>query len=292
MSFSKRKKIRHPSIFERLSGYIKRTVMSFEIPLSQNEKHKIFDVLDSFEKEIDVEDKINHELSAIDSQSRNCWKNWDDDILTKSRNVQYKEAIRSDKDIPFSQKVMANLMKQKQYESDSELLEEEEEYEHESNSDASNSFGDEEEQMEYEPDNESEASTLKNYLNSKTKPDYIPSRFSKTPREHTKPIKTPTHYTNSSKTQTMISRTKTPQARQSTVKKVSQRKFTKSDAAKLRQENIDLKAQLARLEAALDRTNMEKKRISELIAQSKKTRAKQQAQIDYLKEQSLYGKKK
>lgn len=65
--------------------------------------------------------------------------------------------------------------------------------------------------------------------------------------------------------------------------------FSRSDAARLRQENIALKSQVSRLLNALDRSEVEIKRLKGELQRQKQDNAKQQAVIAYLKEQKLYG---
>lgn len=66
--------------------------------------------------------------------------------------------------------------------------------------------------------------------------------------------------------------------------------FSRSDAARLRQENIALKSQVSRLLNALDRSEVEIKRLKGELQRQKQDNAKQQAVIAYLKEQKLYGR--
>lgn len=68
--------------------------------------------------------------------------------------------------------------------------------------------------------------------------------------------------------------------------------FNRSDLARLRQDNISLKALVTRLRDALDRANGENKRLKEELAKSEMQNARQKQMIDYLKEQKIYGNKK
>jgi hypothetical protein len=67
--------------------------------------------------------------------------------------------------------------------------------------------------------------------------------------------------------------------------------YTRTDAARLRQDNIELRAQVARLQAALDRANIENNRLLIEMQKLESSRAKQASIIAYLKEERLYGKK-
>lgn len=67
--------------------------------------------------------------------------------------------------------------------------------------------------------------------------------------------------------------------------------FNRTDAAKLRQDNIDLRAQVERLQAALDRSNLENARLKEELHQSETLRGKQKTMIAFLKKEKLYGQK-
>ena len=68
--------------------------------------------------------------------------------------------------------------------------------------------------------------------------------------------------------------------------------FSRADAARLRQDNLELKAQVTRLQAALDRANMENAKLKEELQRYKQDKQKQKSVIAFLKEDRLYGKKK
>jgi hypothetical protein len=63
------------------------------------------------------------------------------------------------------------------------------------------------------------------------------------------------------------------------------------DAARLRQDNLELSAQMTRLRAALDRANIENRRLRVEIRKLESDRTKQSSIIAYLKEERLYPKK-
>jgi hypothetical protein len=67
--------------------------------------------------------------------------------------------------------------------------------------------------------------------------------------------------------------------------------FNRSDAARLRQDNIDLKRDVGRLQAALDRANLEISRLKQEVQRAEQASTKQKTVIRYLKEEKLYGNK-
>jgi lipid II:glycine glycyltransferase (peptidoglycan interpeptide bridge formation enzyme) len=67
--------------------------------------------------------------------------------------------------------------------------------------------------------------------------------------------------------------------------------FNRSDAARLRQDNIELRAQVARLQAALDRARLENSRVKEDLQKAQMESQKQKSVIAFLKEEKLYGNK-
>jgi hypothetical protein len=67
--------------------------------------------------------------------------------------------------------------------------------------------------------------------------------------------------------------------------------FTRSDAARLRQDNIELKAQVARLKAAIDRAQLENSRLQTELQRAEAEKMKQKSIIAFLKEEKLYGRR-
>jgi cell division protein FtsB len=68
-------------------------------------------------------------------------------------------------------------------------------------------------------------------------------------------------------------------------------RYTRADAARLRQDNIELRAQVAQLQTALDRAKTENGRLLTEVQKLESGRAKQASIIAYLKEEKLYGKR-
>jgi hypothetical protein len=66
--------------------------------------------------------------------------------------------------------------------------------------------------------------------------------------------------------------------------------YTRADAARLRQDNIELRGQVTRLQAALDRANTENHRLRVEMRKLEAARTKQASIIAYLKEERLYPK--
>lgn len=67
--------------------------------------------------------------------------------------------------------------------------------------------------------------------------------------------------------------------------------YDRADVARLRQDNISLRAMVSRLQDALDRANYENARLKEELNKSEMNCMRQKGIISYLKEQKLYGKK-
>ena len=67
--------------------------------------------------------------------------------------------------------------------------------------------------------------------------------------------------------------------------------YERADVARLRQDNISLRAMVSRLQDALDRANFENARLKEELNKSEMNCLRQKGIISYLKEQKLYGKK-
>ena len=67
--------------------------------------------------------------------------------------------------------------------------------------------------------------------------------------------------------------------------------YDRADVARLRQDNISLRAMVSRLQDALDRANYENARLKEELNKSEMNCLRQKGIISYLKEQKLYGKK-
>lgn len=67
--------------------------------------------------------------------------------------------------------------------------------------------------------------------------------------------------------------------------------FSRSDAARLRQDNIELRNQVSKLQAALDRSNLENARLKEEIQRMKLDQQKQKSMISFLKEDRIYKRK-
>jgi hypothetical protein len=67
--------------------------------------------------------------------------------------------------------------------------------------------------------------------------------------------------------------------------------FTRADAARLRQDNIELKAQVGRLKAALDRVHLENSRLQTELQRAEVEKTKQKSIIAYLKDEKVYGRR-
>ena len=67
--------------------------------------------------------------------------------------------------------------------------------------------------------------------------------------------------------------------------------FNRGDAARLRQDNIELRNQVSKLQAALDRANLEIAKLKEEMQKMKLDKQKQKSMISFLKEDKLYKRK-
>ena len=96
------------------------------------------------------------------------------------------------------------------------------------------------------------------------------------------------------KSQTSIERTKTtnhnmskkkgPSLYQRSLKKeqIIESTYDRCDIARLRQDNIEAKKTIARLQAALDKANIENERLRKSLQESERIRMKQKTQISYI----------
>jgi hypothetical protein len=67
--------------------------------------------------------------------------------------------------------------------------------------------------------------------------------------------------------------------------------FNRADGARFRQDNLGLRRELGRLQAALDRANLEITRLRQEVQRAEQTSAKHKSVIRYLKEEKMYGNK-
>lgn len=67
--------------------------------------------------------------------------------------------------------------------------------------------------------------------------------------------------------------------------------FARSDAARLRQENQELRSQVARLQATLDRAQQESARVKEELHKTRRETQRHKSTITFLKEEKLYHRK-
>lgn len=262
--------------------------------LSEQEYLAIDSILEDAERKYLPKNSVAFDLESLDRQCRDIWSDWDfsvpafskspDETKTKSNITstyvsKYQQeknrlSLSSDDDSNISnteniQKI-SNITQVKQ-----NLLNKNRNIiENESDSDSQESS---EDTSDSEIIRRPSKSPIRSPINLSTK--YMSSR-SKSKSRKKSPFKSSAN-----------SNGKSLSLKSSINSKSQFHTFDRADVARLRQDNISLRAMVSRLQDALDRANYENARLKEELNKSEMNCMRQKGIISYLKEQKLYGKK-
>ncbi|OHT16837.1 hypothetical protein TRFO_12929 [Tritrichomonas foetus] len=262
--------------------------------LNEQEILAIESILDDAERKFLPKSTVSLDLETLDQQCRDIWDDWDFSVPAYSRTAADDDVIPKTTTSPnrFSRSKLESLSSS---DSDSETPE----YINTTNLTRQNLSEDEE-----SSDSEVNIKTTRSPMQTPYSERNISTeRYAHDTYERSdlrQSSMKASHLTNTStKTKTTRKTTKKRSPTKSTASsssssyaaKVQVQAYDRSDAARLRQDNIALRAQVSRLQAALDRANKENNRLKEELNKCELRNTKQKSVIAYLKEQKLYGRK-
>ena len=230
--------------------------------LDPRERLAIESILEDAERSY-LKGSIAQDIEALDQQCKSIWSDWEDSVQPHRTSPDRHRLLLS-RALHNSPLKKSQLTPPPKSDTDSET------------------------ETEAETEHRSQTSPQHQLSESDSKSDSETSAGPETPVNQTKPRRQPPSGRSST------TRTTSSRIRRTTKKHVAGpvQPFSRADAARLRQDNIDLKAQVARLQAALDRANMENSKLKEELQRYKQDKQKQKSVIAFLKEDRLYGKKK
>lgn len=229
--------------------------------LDERERLAIESILDDAEKCF-TKGAISRNIEALDEQCKSIWADWEYSVHP-ARTSPEKSKIASPR-IKAEGVSPRRIVLSSDDSSDSESIETEHH---------SVAFKEEDKVSESESDDICEEELLPRTAAKKKKPTFRAPRATAAPQPQ--------------RTAKKVPRKAAPIQSAAPV-----HPFNRGDAARLRQDNIELRSQVARLQAALDRANLENAKLKEEIQKMKLDKQKQKSMISYLKEERLYGRKK
>ena len=259
--------------------------------LSEQEFLAIDSILDDAERKFLPKSPITMNLEELDQQCRNIWSDWDYSVPAYS-NKQDDKSLTSQKSAKSPFKKSRSKIQQISISDDDDSDEV-------SNINSSSNVARQPLSESGSSDSSSEVEIkLRTPLN-KTTNSKAKISFDKSERSNIKENQTSKSTINNSSfnvkhksfSSKKLKKKNSNISSTSSNSRIQVEPYDRSDAARLRQDNISLRAQVTRLQAALDRANYENARLKEQLSKSKLKNAKQESIISYLKDQRLYGKK-
>lgn len=262
--------------------------------LSDQEYLAIDSILEDAERKYLPKNSVAFDLESLDQQCRDIWSDWDFSVPTiskspidstkkinidvsyqsqKYRNEINPSSLSSDDDVNTSnseniRKVVRNSQFKQNSITKAQNLDE-------SDSDSKDSSED------LSSDSEIIRKPPKSPMRS---PLILSGRYSGSKSKNKSRKKSPFK-------SSINSTTKSLNGKSTSNSKTPIHAYDRADVARLRQDNISLRAMVSRLQDALDRANYENSRLKEELNKSEMNCMRQKGIISYLKEQKLYGKK-